>query len=47
MQLFKGKIILRTLIDVNVRFAQDMLPMLVILFFFCDPESSRSKIPPL
>ena len=32
-------------IDINVRFAQDILPMLVIFsLLFCDPKLTRSKI---
>ena len=46
LQLFKDK--LGAVIDVNVRFAQDVLSMLVTFsLFFCDPKSTWSKIIPL
>ena len=39
---------LGAVIDVKVRFARNILPMLVIFsLFFCDPKSTRSKIAPL
>ena len=47
-QLFKDKIKFDAVIDVSVRFAQDLLLMLVIFsLFFCDPKSTWGKIPPV
>ena len=48
MPLFKDKMKIGTVIDVNVRFTQDILPMLVVYgLFFCDAVSTQSKIAPL
>ena len=45
LQLFKYKIKLSVKIDVNVRFAQDILAMLVIFnWCFCYPSLHKAKL---